>query len=107
MAVPKAAAGRWELNLYVTGKTPKSNFAIGNLQKICEEYLKGHYRIVVIDIRENPEIAFREQIIVTPTVVRSLPLPPKRIYGDLSKKQRVLLGLDMVDLPAGEASNGS
>lgn len=101
-----AKEDRWELKLYVAGKTPRSNTAFENLKRICEEYLKGRYQITVIDLNENPEIAFRDQIVVTPTVIRKLPPPLRKIIGDLSKKEKVLVGLDMLPRPVGEVSNG-
>lgn len=95
----------WELKLYVAGKTTRSATAIENLKKICEEHLKGCYRITVIDLKEQPAIAFQEQIVVTPTVIRELPPPLRRIIGDLSRKEKVLVGLDLIPRPVGEVSN--
>ena len=96
----------WELKLYISGKTPKSVLAIENLKNICEEHLKGRYRITVIDLQKNPEVAFREQIVVTPTVIRELPPPIRKIIGDLSRKEKVLVGLDILARPIGEVSHG-
>ena len=85
----------WELRLYVAGQTPKSLLAFANLRKICEEHLAGKYRIEVVDLIENPTLARGDQILAIPTLVRKLPEPVKKIIGDLSNKERVLVGLDL------------
>ncbi|NTU47779.1 MAG: circadian clock protein KaiB [Syntrophobacteraceae bacterium] len=85
----------WELKLYVAGQTPKSLTAFANLKKICEEHLQGKYRIEVIDLVENPRLAEGDQILAIPTLVRKLPEPIKKIIGDLSNTERVLVGLDL------------
>jgi circadian clock protein KaiB len=85
----------WELRLYVAGQTPKSLKAFANLKKICEEHLKGKYRIEVIDLLENPQLAKRDQILAIPTLIRKLPEPVKQILGDLSNTEKVLVGLDL------------
>jgi circadian clock protein KaiB len=85
----------WELRLYVAGQTPKSIQAFANLKKICEEYLAGKYRIEVVDLMENPQLAQGDQILAVPTLVRKLPPPIKKIIGDLSNTERVLVGLDV------------
>jgi circadian clock protein KaiB len=85
----------WELRLYVAGQTPKSVIAFANLKKIAEEYLAGKYRIEVIDLQRNPQLAGNDQILALPTLVRRLPPPIKKIIGDLSKTERVLVGLDI------------
>lgn len=85
----------WELRLYVAGITPKSVEAFTNLKKICEEYLAGKYHIEVIDLMENPKLARGDQILAVPTLVRQLPPPLKKIIGDLSDTERVLVGLDL------------
>jgi len=85
----------WELRLYVAGQTPKSLAAFANLKKICEEHLAGQYRIEVIDLLENPRLARGDQILAVPTLVRKLPEPVKKIIGDLSNTERVLVGLDL------------
>ncbi|MDI9527015.1 MAG: circadian clock KaiB family protein [Pseudomonadota bacterium] len=85
----------WELRLYVAGQTPKSIQAFANLKRICEEYLAGKYRIEVIDLMENPQLAQGDQILAVPTLVRKLPPPIKKIIGDLSNTERVLVGLDV------------
>src|SRR5215216_7136794 len=86
----------WELRLYVAGQTPKSVTAFANLKKLCEERLVGHYRIEIIDLLENPHLAKGDQILAIPTLVRKLPEPMRKIIGDLSNTERVLVGLDMV-----------
>jgi circadian clock protein KaiB len=85
----------WELRLYVAGVTPKSVEAFSNLKKICEEYLAGKYHIEVIDLMENPRLARGDQILAIPTLVRKLPEPLKKIIGDLSDTERVLVGLNL------------
>ncbi|PKN62992.1 MAG: circadian clock protein KaiB [Deltaproteobacteria bacterium HGW-Deltaproteobacteria-15] len=86
----------WELRLYVAGQTPKSVTAFSNLKRICEEHLKGKYRIEVIDLVENPRLAAGDQILAIPTLVRKLPEPVRKIIGDLSNQERVLVGLDLL-----------
>lgn len=83
------------LRLYVAGQTRKSLTAFANLKKICEEHLKGKYRIEVIDLLEHPQLAKGDQILAIPTLVRRLPPPIKKIIGDLSNTERVLIGLDL------------
>lgn len=83
------------LRLYVAGQTKKSLAAFANLKKICEEHLKGKYRIEVVDLLEHPQLAKGDQIIAIPTLVRRLPPPIKKIIGDLSNTERVLVGLDL------------
>jgi len=85
----------WELRLYVAGQTPKSVAAFGNLKKVCEEHLAGKYRIEVIDLLVNPQLAKGDQIVAIPTLVRKLPEPIRKIVGDLSKTERVLVGLQL------------
>jgi circadian clock protein KaiB len=85
----------WVLRLYVAGQTPKSVAAFANLKKICAQYLKNQYQIEIIDLLENPQLARRDQILAIPTLVRNLPPPIKKIIGDLSNTERVLVGLDM------------
>ncbi len=86
---------KFKLRLYVTGKTPKSERAISNLKEICERDLKGLYELQIIDVLEQPQLAENEKILATPTLVKDLPPPLKRIIGDLSNSERVLLGLDL------------
>lgn len=84
-----------ELRLYVAGQTPKSLTALANLKRICNEHLEGKYRIEVIDLMKNPQLAQGDQILAIPTLVRSLPVPIRKIIGDLSNTERVLVGLDV------------
>lgn len=85
----------WELRLYVAGQTPKSLAAFANLKKICEEHMAGEYQIEVIDLLKEPQLASGDQILAIPTLVRKLPEPIKKIIGDLSDTERVLVGLDI------------
>ena len=89
-------AKRYVLSLFVTGSTPKSLRAIQNIRALCEERLRGCYELKVIDIYQHPEQSKPEHIVVTPTLVKKLPLPFRRLIGDLSNKNRLLLGLDIV-----------
>jgi circadian clock protein KaiB len=89
-------AKKWNLRLYVAGQTPKSVMALANLKRICDEHMNGAYSVEVIDLMENPQLARRDQIVAIPTLVRELPSPLKRIIGDLSNTERVLVGLDVV-----------
>jgi len=91
----KRAEEKYLLRLYVTGATPQSTRAIANIKAICEEHLKGRYELEVIDIYQQPTLARDEQIIAAPTLIKKLPLPLRRLVGDLSKTERVLLGLDL------------
>ena len=84
----------WQLRLYVAGQTPKSLAALSNLKKICEEHLQG-YELEVIDLIKQPQLARGDQILAIPTLVRKLPTPMKKIIGDLSNTERVLVGLDL------------
>jgi circadian clock protein KaiB len=88
-------AGHYNLRLYVAGQTPKSMTALANLKLICEAHLAGRYRIEVIDLLEHPQLAAGDQILAVPTLVRRLPEPLKRIIGNLSDMERVLVGLDL------------
>jgi circadian clock protein KaiB len=85
----------YELRLYVAGQTPKSLAAFANLKKICEQHLAGQYHIEVIDLLKKPQLASGDQILAIPTLVRKLPAPIKKIIGDLSNTERVLVGLDL------------
>lgn len=85
----------WDLRLYVAGQTPKSLTAFANLKKICEKHLEGKYRLEVIDLLKNPQLSRGDQILAIPTLVRKLPEPIKKIIGDLSDTERVLVGLDL------------
>ncbi len=90
-----ALEGHYNLRLYVAGQTPKSLAAISNLKKLCEEHLAGMYTIEVVDLLVRPQLAVGDQILAVPTLVRRLPPPIKRIIGDLSDVERVLVGLDI------------
>jgi circadian clock protein KaiB len=85
----------WELRLYVAGQTPNSLTAFSNLKRICEDHLKGQYHIEVIDLVEEPQLCKGDQILAIPTLVRKLPKPVRKIIGDLSDTERVLVGLDL------------
>jgi len=85
----------WELRLYVAGQTPKCLAAIANLRRICDEHLPGQYQVEVIDLLENPRLAREDNILAIPTLVRKLPMPLRKVIGDLSNRDRVLLGLDV------------
>ena len=85
----------YDLRLYVAGQTPKSMSALANLKRFCEEHLAGKYRIEVIDLVENPRLARGDQILAIPTLVRRLPEPIRKIIGDLSNTERVVVGLDI------------
>ncbi|UOR04655.1 circadian clock protein KaiB [Hymenobacter aerilatus] len=92
----------WELRLYVAGQTAKSVTALNNLHKYCERYLKGRYQLEVIDLLKNPQLAEGDQILAIPTLVRKVPSPIRRIIGDLSNQERVLVGLDIRPLESPE-----
>jgi circadian clock protein KaiB len=94
-AVAKQERAKYILRLYVTGMTPKSTRAITNVQKLCEEYLKGAYELKVIDIYQQPKLAKGEQIIATPTLIKQLPLPLRKLIGDISDTQKFLVGIDL------------
>ena len=85
----------WQLRLYVAGQTPRSVTAFGNLKKICENHLKDRYRIDVVDLLKQPHLSKGDQILAIPTLVRKLPPPVRKIIGDLSDTERVLVGLDL------------
>jgi circadian clock protein KaiB len=86
---------KWELRLYVAGQTPKSIRAFGNLKKFCEEHVPGQYTIEIIDLLKNPQLASGDQILAIPTLVRRLPEPIRKIIGDLSNTERMLVGLNI------------
>ena len=97
---PKSGSHRqpakfWQLRLYVAGQTTKSLTAFSNLKKICEDHLKGRYSIEVVDLVEQPQLSKGDQILAIPTLVRKLPQPVRKIIGDLSNTERVLVGLDL------------
>jgi circadian clock protein KaiB len=94
-AVLKREPWRFVLRLFVTGMTPKSTRAIANLKIICEDYLEGRYELKVIDIYQQPKLAQEEQIIGTPTLIKQLPLPFRKLIGDMSDTEKVLVGIDL------------
>jgi circadian clock protein KaiB len=96
----KTRPRKWELRLYVAGHTVNSVTALSNLKRICETHLKGEYSIEVVDLLRNPKLAAGDQILAVPTLVRKLPTPIKKIIGDLSNVERVLVGLDVQPLGA-------
>ncbi|HSO85986.1 MAG TPA: circadian clock protein KaiB [Draconibacterium sp.] len=92
----KTTKDMWVLRLYVAGQTPKAITAFTNLKRICEEQLEGKYSIEVIDLLKNPHLANEFQIVALPTLIRKLPVPVRKIIGDLSNTERVLMGLDLL-----------
>lgn len=95
------SAETWELRLYVAGRSPKSVAAFANLKRLCDEHLSGRYRIEVLDLLENPQLAAGDQIVAIPTLIRKLPEPLRRIVGDLSDAERTLVGLQLRPAAAG------
>jgi len=91
----KGAEHKYDLRLYVAGQTPRSLQALSNLKKICEEHLAGQYRIQIIDLLKKPQLAAGDQILAIPTLVRAIPKPMRKIIGDLSNTEKVLVGLDV------------
>ena len=91
----------WELRLYVAGQTTRAIAAFANLKKLCEEHMKNRYRIEIIDLLKTPQLAAGDQILAVPTLVRKLPEPVRKIIGDLSNTERVLVGLDLRPRPKG------
>ncbi len=103
-AKTRTASDEWILRLYVAGLSARTSAALKNLQSICEEHLAGRYRIEVIDLLKHPQLARGDQIVAVPTLVRHLPPPMKKIIGDLSNQERVLVGLELLPRPGrGEA----
>jgi circadian clock protein KaiB len=98
-AVKKKAKDRYLLRLYISGITPRSTAAIERIKSICEEYLNGRYELEIVDIYQQPLLAKGEQIVAVPTLIRRLPLPLRRVIGDMSNEGRVLLGLDLRPQP--------
>lgn len=93
------APSRYLLKLYITGTNPRTERAIANLRQVCEKDLKGDYSLDIIDVAENPEAAERDRILATPTLIKALPLPLRRVIGDLSDKEKVLLALEVRNAP--------
>ena len=94
-AAAKTDPSKYVLRLYVTGMTPKSTQAIANVQKLCDKHLAGSYELEVIDIYQQPKLAKGEQIIATPTLIKKLPLPLRRLIGDMSDTEKFLVGIDL------------
>lgn len=104
----RAAAGKWNFKLYVAGNSPRSQAALKNLTKLCEQHLPGVYAIEVVDLVENPQLAKIDQVLAIPTLVRRIPVPVKRVIGDLSNADRAMLSLDIPPpgaAPAAAAEN--
>jgi circadian clock protein KaiB len=87
---------KYVLRLYVTGMTPRAQEAIRNIRKICEEELQGHYELEIVDVYQQPEMAKKEQILAAPTLIRKLPLPLRKLVGDMSDREKVILGLEIM-----------
>ena len=98
LTISDLSKDRYLLRLYITGSTSRSILALTNLKKICEEYLEGRYELEVIDLYQKPSLAKGDQIIAAPTLIKKLPLPFRRIIGDMSDKEKVLFGLDLKDV---------
>ena len=94
-AARDAGTAKYVLRLYVSGLTPKSRRAIENIKKICEEDLEGRFELEIVDIYQRPDLAVDEQVIAAPTLIKELPLPLRRVIGDLSDKERIVVGLDL------------
>jgi len=94
-ALARPKLERYSLRLYITGMTPRSAQAIENIRTLCEAHLKGRYELEIVDIYQRPSLAKGEQIIAVPTLIKKLPLPLRRLVGDLSNEERVLIGLDL------------
>ena len=103
-AATKVSRKKYVLRLYITGMTPKSTLAVSNIQKLCEQYLKGCYELEVVDIYQQPKLAAGEQIIATPTLIKKLPLPLRKLIGDMSDTKRFLLGIDLKTKKSGVRS---
>ena len=103
-AAREAPKQMYSLRLYITGQTPRSAGSVQNLKQVCDQYLAGHFELEVIDIYQQPELAQEAQIIAAPTLVKRLPLPLRRLVGDLSNRRRVLLGLDLKADPTEDPS---
>jgi len=96
------AIQHYQLRLYVTGTTLRSSQAISNIRALCDEFLPGHYDLEVIDIYQQPTAAAQEQIIAAPTLVKELPIPPRRLIGDLSDRDKIIIGLNLTDNKSAE-----
>ena len=100
---PATKPGTWDLKLYIAGYTPRAMRAFENLKRICDEHLHGLYTIEVVDLLKNPTLARGDQIIAVPTLVRKLPVPVRKIIGDLADQDKVLVGLDLRSRPVGKS----
>ena len=98
---------KFQLRLYIMGQSPRSRTAIENLKDLCKKELKGQYELTIIDVLERPQLAENEKIIATPTLIKDLPPPLKRVIGDLSNKEKVLLGLDLSPKSEPDEQGGS
>ncbi|MGH6876691.1 MAG: circadian clock KaiB family protein [Rhizomicrobium sp.] len=98
---PDGSRDTYVLSLFVSGQTPRSTLAIANLRRFCEEHLSDRYTLEVVDIYKNPQVCAEQQIIAAPTLIKSLPLPLRRLIGDLSDEEKVLVGLDVRRRSAG------
>ena len=96
---------KYVLRLYVTGMTSRAQDAIRNIRKICDEELKGRYELEVVDVYQQPELARKEQVIAAPTLIRELPLPLRKLVGDMSNKQKVIVGLEIMPEKKGDKSD--
>jgi circadian clock protein KaiB len=94
-AAAEQDSAKYVLRLYITGMTPKSDRAIANVRELCDEYLKGRYELEVIDIYQQPKLAKGEQIIATPTLIKKLPLPLRKLIGNMSDREKFLIGIDL------------
>jgi circadian clock protein KaiB len=94
-AAARAAAGRYTLRLYISGNTPRSRSAVANIKRVCERYLHERYDLEVIDVYQQPRLAREQQLVAAPTLVKHRPLPMRRLVGDMSNEDRVLVGLDL------------
>ena len=97
---------KYQLRLYIMGQTPRSVMAIKNLKAMCEKELKGQYELSIIDVLERPQLAENEKILATPTLIKDLPPPLRRVIGDLSNKEKVLMGLDVLPPPTSDTKGG-
>lgn len=97
---------KFKLTLYITGQTPKSQRAIANMRRICDEELAKQYELVIVDVLERPQLAEDQKILATPTLIKELPLPLRRVIGDLSDTEKVLLGLDVQPIAAASKKRG-
>jgi circadian clock protein KaiB len=101
--VARTDVAHFRLRLYVNGNSPRSTRALQNIKALCEERLNGRYDLEVVNIHQNPKLLKPAQIVATPTLIKSLPLPIRTIIGDLSDKERVLIALEILDVPLGQA----